>query len=90
MYIIIKYEIDGIIPIIGEYYRSILHYDKCSQIQSLEDYDFPLRGDDFLKSLDGKEVEMKYYGVSRVDNSHIFMIDAVSTRRSIILNDLLE
>lgn len=87
-YIVIKYKIDG--EFIEDcFYDLILVYDKCTQILTLEDDATISNPDKFLKSLDSTMISMQYKGISKVDNCPIFIIDEISTKRSINLDKIL-
>ena len=67
-------------------YKLLLEYSKVSNIISLEN-NYTIC-DNYLKEFDGKIIDMQYLGISRADSKKIFLIDANSTKRQLILNEL--
>jgi hypothetical protein len=67
-------------------YQLLLEYNKISNLISLENnYN---ECDSILKEFDGKIIEMKYVGISRIDSKKIFLIDIKSVRRDLSIKEL--
>ena len=81
--ILIKYDIDEKL-IEQQYYCIKFDYSKCLLLVSLESK----TSDEFLESLNGKEILMQYRGISKMDQKKLFVIDLKQTNRNFKFDEL--
>ncbi len=81
--ILIKYDINEDLAE-GQYYSINFDYNKCVLLVSLE----AKTSDEFLESLNGKQILMQYRGISKMDQKKLFVIDLKQTNRNFKFDEL--